>query len=256
MKSSVKRWLGLTLVALPLSLNVIGMGNILPVTATSQTVKAQSVSPRDHAVEVIENLASQYPNDTLPTYILTPDLPEYITAATTGTSDQDNFNIYYYAEEEAIAVNDPAVNELDPIASLEKTTYETEEEAVEAVNQVLDLQGEEVDLGYGLTGYMQGAAGSTYLNWQEGYWSLIVQANNVEDEDPVPLAQEVVEYLEEVMLPAPSQVGQIQLRVTPDGSLEANSVTWQEGNVVYRINHVDAMHAVIMTGSISEPTEQ
>lgn len=256
MQSSINRWLGLTLVVLPLSLNVIGTNNIIPIKTPSQIVKAQSVSPRDHAIEVIENLASQYPNDTLPTYVLTPDLPEYITAATTGTSDQDNFNIYYYAEDEAIAVNDEAVNELDPVASLEKTTYETEEEAVEAVNQVLDLQGEEMDLGYDITGYMEGAAGSSYLNWQEGNWSLVVRASNIEGEDPVPLAKEVVEYLEEVFLPAPSQVGQISLRVNSDGDISGNTVVWQEGNVVYRIQHEDAMHAVIMAGSISEPTEQ
>ena len=52
-------------------------------------------------------------------------------------------------------MNDPAVNRLTPIASLTKTTYQTEEEAIEAVNQVLDLQGDEIDLGYDITGYLQ-----------------------------------------------------------------------------------------------------
>lgn len=256
MKSSHKKWVKTVCLVLPLSLSVGGMIRIIPTLATSQVVQAETVSPRDHATEVINYLANQYPNDTLPTYILSPEVAEYITAATTGIGEQDNYNIYYYAEDAPIAVNDGAVNELDPIASFNKSTYELEEEAVAAVDQVLDLQGEEVDLGYGITAYMQGAAGSSYLNWQEGNWSILVQASNIEGEDPVALAQEVVAYLEEVYLPEPSQVGQIRLSVSSAGSLEANFVVWQEGNVVYQVDHFDPLHAVIMAGSISQPTEQ
>lgn len=230
--------------------------NMIPFISTSQAVQAESISPRDHAQGIVDALAQMYPNDTLPTYVLTPDMPEYVTAATTGTEDQDNFNIFYYAEDTPYEVNDPAVNELSPIASLTKTTYASEEEAIEAVNQVLDLQGEEVDLGYDITGYMQGAAGSTYLNWQEGNWSLLVQASNMDEEDPVPLAQSVVEYLEEVYLPEPSAVGQITLKTSEGETYEHNMVVWNEGSVVYQVKHIDPMHAIIMTGSISEPTEQ
>lgn len=223
---------------------------------SSQTVQAQSLSPQSHAQKVVDTLAEIFPDDRLPTYILTSEMPEYVTAATTSASDQDNFNIFYYAEDEPIEVNDQAVNELTPIASLAKTTYESEEEAAGVVDQILDLQGEEVDLGYGITGYMQGAAGSTYLNWQEGNWSLLVQASNIDEEDPVPLALEVVEHLENVYLPAPTQTGQITLKVSPSDTYEDNTVVWHEGAVVYEVKHVDPMHAVIMAGSISEPTEQ
>lgn len=256
MKTPMKRLVGLSLFVLPLSIGMLSPMSESSLISSPTRVQAVTITPRDHAIQVIDTLAMQYPDDTLPTYILTPDLPEYITAATTGGSDQDNFNIFYYAEDKPIAVNDPAVNELDPIASLEKTTYDNEEDAIATVNQILNLEGQEVDLGYDITGYMEGAAGSSYLNWQEGNWSLVVQASNIDGEDPVPLAKEVVEYLEEVFLPAPSQVGQISLRVNSDGDISGNTVVWQEGNVVYRIQHEDAMHAVIMAGSISEPTEQ
>lgn len=223
---------------------------------SEQIVMAESETPKEHAQSVVTTLAEMYPEDTLPTYVLTADLPEYVTAATTGVDDQDNFNIFYYAEDTPYEVNDPAVNRLTPIASLTKTTYRTEEAAIEAVNQVLDLQGDEVDLGYDITGYLQGAAGSTYLNWQEGNWSLLIQANNMNEEDPVPLAESVVEYLEEVYLPEPSSVGQVRLSPAEGETYEDNTVVWQEDNVVYQVKHIDPMQAVVMTGSISEPTEQ
>lgn len=248
-----------TIVAVGIVTQFVGPLNsfgVSPFALETQTVQAQSATPQEHAQYVVDGLAEIYPDDRLPTYVLTPDMPEYVTAATTNRSDQENFNIFYYAEDEPIKINDPAVNELTPIASLSKTSYASEEEAAGAVDQILDLQGEEVDLGYGHTGFMQGAAGSTYLNWQEGNWSLLVQASNMAGEDPIPLAEEVVDYLEEVYLPAPTDVGQITLRVSGDGNYDDNTVVWHEGAVVYEVKHADPMHAVIMAGSISEPTEQ
>lgn len=43
------------------------------------------------------------------------------------------------------------------------------------MNQIIDNGGQPVDLGYNITGYKQGAAGSSYLSWQEGNWSLVVR---------------------------------------------------------------------------------
>ena len=225
-----------------------------PLSITS--AQAQTISPKEHAEEVIQTLADLYPSDQLPTFVLTAETPNYVTAATTGSLDQANFRILYFAEDEPISIDEEQLNDFSPIAAYEKKTYATEEEAIEAVNQILDLQGEAIDLGYDLTGYLQGAAGSTYLNSQEGHWSLVVRANNTEGEDPVPLAQEVVAYLEQVYLPAPETVGQITLKTSPSDSYEANTVIWQDGTVVYQLKHFDAMQVIKMTGSISEPTDQ
>lgn len=257
MKSTFKKYL-LTLGILNLAplINAESLHNELPSIIPNQTVLAQSVSAKAHAQTVIDDLAAMYPTDTLPTYVLTPELPLYVTAATTPTKDQDNYNILYYAENSPIQINDSAVNELTPIASFNKSTYASEAEAIEAVHQIIDLQGQEVDLGYGITGYMQGAAGSSYLNWTEGNWSLIVQASNIEEENPIPLAQEIVKYLEDVYLPAPSNAGQITLKSSPAETYEANTVIWQEDNIVYKVHHKDPKYAIIMTGSISNPTEQ
>ncbi|UUX34946.1 hypothetical protein [Fundicoccus culcitae] len=254
MKYSLKKWMLLLVVAM-FAPGLI-FGDIYLGVFPNPVVHAQSVSPKSHAQKIIDGLAAIYPSDVLPTYVLTENDPLYVTAATTGSRNQDDFNILYYAEDKPIEINDLAVNNLTPIAAFQKSTYDTEQHAADAVQQVLDLQGQKVDLGYGITGYMQGAAGSSYLNWQEGNWSLVVQASNIDNEDPVPLAKEIVTYLEEIYLPAPTSVGQITLRVTPTGNYKDNTVIWQDGNIVYKVSHYDAMHAVIMAGSITNPTEQ
>lgn len=220
------------------------------------SAQAQTLSPKAHAERIIKTLADLYPSEQLPTFVLTAETPNYVTAATTGSVDQENFRILYFAEDEAIFIDDNQLNNQSPIAAYKKTTFATEEEAIDAVQQILDLQGEAIDLGYGLTGYLQGAAGSTYLNWQEGHWSLVVRANNTEAEDPIPLGQKVVAYLEDVYLPAPDTVGQITLKVSLSDSYDANTVIWQDGVVVYQLNHFDAMQVIKMAGSISEPTDQ
>ncbi|MGO4936384.1 hypothetical protein ACTQ54_01880 [Fundicoccus sp. Sow4_H7] len=255
MKNSMKKWM--LILSTTAFIPGLTTGGIYLEVYPETVVEAQDLSPKDQAQKIVDALSESYPDDTLPTYVLHEDDKLYFTAATTGQEDQENFNILYYAEDEPIELNTTALNELTPIAAFGKTTYETEGEAVEAVEQILDLQGQEVDLGYGITGFMQGAAGSTYLNWQEGNWSLVVKASNIEEEDPVALAVEVVEYLEEIYLPAPTQVGQITLSMPDENSTyETNSVVWHEDNVVYTVTHQDAMQAIRMAGSISSPTEQ
>ncbi|MBG9981054.1 hypothetical protein [Facklamia lactis] len=242
---------------LPLALSMLTTVTVNSNVLDGQvSVFAQETAPDAHAETVLEELKTLFPDEDFPTYLLMNDLPPYLAATTTTPSDQENFNVLFYAEDEAFSVNDQALNERTPIASYSRTTYGSEDEAIHAVNQMIDLQGEEVDLGYGITGYYQGAAGSTYLNWQEGNWGIVVKSNNIENEDPLPLAQAIVEHLEAVRLPAPSVAGQMTLKNTSGGASDENTIIWQEGNVVYEVTHFDPLQAVKMTGSISEPTEQ
>ena len=66
-------------------------------------------------------------------------------------------------------MNDARVNQLTPISSLRKHMALMPKQ--NAVNQIIDNGGQPVDLGYNITGYKQGAAGSSYLSWQEGKFS-------------------------------------------------------------------------------------
>lgn len=221
-------------------------------TKTSESksaVKAENNPPAKQAEAVLNQLNTAFSSDHLPKAILTSRTAEYLTAATTSAADQANFRILYYAEANPIEVNDLAVNDLQPIASFEKKTYATNEAAADAVNQVIDNGGNPINLGYGITGHQQGAAGSTYLSWQEGNWSLVVRASNIGGEVAEPLAKEAVAYLETAMLPAPQNAGQISLTASISDNYQTNSVLWQEGAVVYTIQHFDAIQALKMAVS-------
>lgn len=224
-------------------------------TKTSESnsaVKTESNTPAKQTDTVLNQLNTAFSTTHLPQAILTSRTAEYLTAATTSATDQANFRILYYAETSPIEVNDLAVNDLQPIASFEKKTYASNEAAASAVNQIIDNGGNPIDLGYGITGHQQGAAGSTFLSWQEGNWSLVVRASNINGEVAEPVAKETVAYLETAMLPAPQTVGQISLTASTSDSYQTNSVVWQEGAVVYTIQHFDPLQALKMAVSTNQ----
>lgn len=242
-----------------LSLCAISLTPFTPIlhdTALSPVVDAEQISPKEQAEQVINELNSLYPGQAFPTRILTEDSPVYLTAATTHPANRDDFNIYYYAEDSPIPVNDQKLNDLEPMAAFQRVVYEDSDAAQKAVKQIIDEQGEPIDLGFGITGYLSGAAGSTYLSWQEGNWSFSIQVLNQDGTDPIPLAKEIVQYLEEVALPAPEVAGQINLRINASATYQDNVASWQDGRVVYITSHADPMTLIQMTGSITNPTEQ
>lgn len=158
-------------------------------------------------------------------------------------------NVLYYAMKEALVLNHRQLNNEAPFASYQVTDYGTDTEAQSAVNYIVDAGGQAVDLGYGITGHQQGAAGSTYLNWQEGNWSLTVRGQNVSDQDPVATAKEMVTYLETAFLPVPKTVGQITVDLASSGYQKAQ-VVWQVANMVYRVTHEEALGALEVAVSV------
>lgn len=90
---------------------------------------AKNANPDDQANQVLNQLANMFPGQGLPQAILTSQTNNFLTAATTSQADQNNFRVLYYAEKEAIPVNDARVNQLTPISSFEKKTYGSDAEA-------------------------------------------------------------------------------------------------------------------------------
>lgn len=155
----------------------------------------------------------------------------------------NHLSVLYYAMDQPLVMNHRQLNNETPFASYQITSYGSATEAQAAVNYVVDQGGQAVDLGYNITGHMQGAAGSTYLNWQEGKWSLTVRGINSENQDPVPVAKEMVAYLEEGFLPVPKSVGQVTVDLGISGYQKAQ-VVWQEDETVYRVTHQDPVSAL------------
>ncbi|MGX7145184.1 hypothetical protein ACWODI_06435 [Facklamia languida] len=242
-----------------LTVSLLSISLTTPIISNSQdqrTLNAvEETAVEAHVQKVLDELQAYFPNEALPHFIQTPEMPGYLSAATTETTDINNFKILYYSEEDPISVNDPILNQKLPIASFQRIEYDNEEMAIAAIKQIKDFNGEPIDLGHGITGYQSGAMGSSYLDWMEGNWSLNIRAANQEGKDPTHLGKEVVSYLEKFLLPAPETAGQINLKLKDNQSFEENVAAWQIGKVVYITTHKDPFTLIQMTTSITQPSQ-
>ena len=217
-------------------------------THTSTTISSESSSSSSEAASssaaqtssktvtqagTLDQLSAAFPQDRLP-----------------SDEGADQLSILYYQLNDQRELNDPSLNNETPIASYKNAAYENEDQAAEAVHANLDEGGQAVDLGHNITGHMQGAAGSSYLSWQEGNWNLTVRAVNQENQDPVPVAKKIVAYLEEAMLPAPG-IGQITIDMGKS-DYTANSVSWQDSKITYTLQHQDPLSALKMAVSMNQ----
>lgn len=196
----------------------------------------------------LEELKANYPNEKFPD-------PATIsggkTIGITASEAQGTLKVNYYVVNEETPFNDSSLNSQTPVAQFQRHTFDSKETAQNEVGQTYDPNGQQVDLGHNITGYQTAGAGSSFLGWKEGNWSLSVRANNLEQEDPKPLAKQTVEYLEGAFLPVPQTAGQISLRVAPS-DFQSNTVVWQNNQTVYTIMNADAMSSLKMAVSMAQ----
>lgn len=198
-----------------------------------------SSEPAGNTPNAAEELAAMHSELRLPTVTA----PNQKALNIASALEVNHLSVLYYAMDQPLVMNHRQLNNETPFASYQITSYGSAAEAQAAVNYVVDQGGQAVDLGYNITGHMQGAAGSTYLNWQEGKWSLTVRGINSENQDPVPVAKEMVAYLEEGFLPVPKSLGQVTVDLGISGYQKAQ-VVWQEDETVYRVTHQDPVSAL------------
>lgn len=222
-------------------------------TASSNSSTQTSSSKTDsthgnHAMSALDELKANYPNDRF------PDPASFSGGKPIGimaSEEQGTLKVTYYAVAEETPFNDPALSGQTPVAQFQRHTFDSKETAQNEVGQTYDPNGQQVDLGHNITGYQSAGAGSVYLGWKEGNWSLTVRGNNLEQEDPIPLAKQTVDYLEGAFLPVPHDVGQVTLRVTPS-DFQSNTVVWQNNQTVYTIMNGDAMTSLKMAVSMAK----
>lgn len=202
----------------------------------------------NHAMSAMDELQANYPNDKFPDPAAISDGKQM---GITASEDQGTLKVNYYVVNEETPFNDPALKNQTPIAQYQRHTFESKEIAQNEVGQTYDPNGQQVDLGHTIVGYQTAGAGSSFLMWKEGNWGLGVQANNLEQEDPIPLAKQVVEYLEGAFLPVPRDAGQISLRVAAS-DFQSNTVVWQNNQTVYTIMNANSMSALKMAVSMAK----
>ncbi|EPH94772.1 hypothetical protein D920_02744 [Enterococcus faecalis 13-SD-W-01] len=210
---------------------------------TSETDKSETQPTGD----AMEQLQQKYPNVLLPTKV---PVAQNLNIAAAET--KQGFSVLYYDLGQKLPLNDQQLNQETPQATyLYRYAFASSNEAVTAMQPfTVDTNAQPVDLGHDITGYQQGAAGSSYLEWTEGNWRLRVRASNIDGQDPVPAAKDIVNYLEENTLPAPEIVGLITLDLA-DTSNKAAQVSWQNGTDLYTITHHDPLTALEMAVSMN-----
>lgn len=228
--------------------NMTDMSSAVATTSTETASSESTSSSEATQTDAMTQLQTNFPNIAFPTNV--PHTQGNVVNVASG-GDENHLSVLYFDMATPMILNKSELNFETPIARFQQTIYPSETEAKIAVELRVDMSGQPVDLGYNITGYQQGAAGSSYIAWKEGNWNLLVRANNLEQQDPVAMAKQVVDYLEGAMLPAPQHIGQITIDMA-GSEYETNQVTWQVNNVVYSINHQDAMAALQMAVSTQQ----
>lgn len=164
----------------------------------------------------------------------------YHLTATTN-SNATNAEIVFYQHTGTIPINNELLysndNPAEVVGRVTIKEYNTQEEADEAIayENFSELGGERIDLGYGMTGYQDGAAGSLHTSWNVGRWALSVKSSTEHSENNVSLAKGVVKYLTEEALPIPHANGYAHL----DTEQNDTRIMWQRNKTVYTIDQTD-----------------
>lgn len=160
------------------------------------------------------------------------------------TSNTGSYEVAFYETDEPIDINDAQLEESEPIMLVKGASYASTEEAKEQIGyQEIQDGMPEVDLGYDITGYQDAGAGSSFITWHEGRWSMIVRARNDEAGNAagLDLSKEIVEKLETQSLPVPHENGAGTFSSWDHDEVDTNRIAWQEEAVVYEVSMADPL---------------
>ncbi|WP_066188215.1 hypothetical protein [Gracilibacillus timonensis] len=164
--------------------------------------------------------------------------------------NQPNNNQEESSEEQAVASDkeenetktEPSSHDSSQEKQIHETNYASEQKAMNrlGLESYREVEDTNINLGHGIEGFAEGAAGHTYISWNEGKWLIEVDAPtdpsymvaNYEDDEA--LAKAVVDYLEDNYLPAPDQRGIIEINAFNEHP--QTTIKWQKGSTVYMID--------------------
>lgn len=150
------------------------------------------------------------------------------------TSSSSQNVVYYSVGNSPLALNDSRIASEKPYAVL------TENKNVADPSSLINYQEPKtglpaVKISGNVTGTEEGAAGSTYLQFNQGQWSFVVRASNVQGQKPLPTAQKLLALYQQYSLPATTAKASVQVDVGESlGSLNT-VITWAKGSSVYQL---------------------
>lgn len=166
------------------------------------------------------------------------------------TSSSSQNVVYYSVGNSPLALNDSRIASEKPYAVL------TENKNVADASSLINYQEPKtglpaVKIAGNVTGTEEGAAGSTYLQFNQGQWSFVVRASNVQGQKPLPTAQKLLALYQQYGLPDTAAKSSVQVDVGKSlGSLNT-VITWTKGSSVYQLKAHSTETAFKMLKSLS-----
>ncbi len=166
------------------------------------------------------------------------------------TSSSSQNVVYYSVGNNSLALNDSRIASEKPYAVL------TENKNVADQSSLINYQEPKtglpaVKIAGNVTGTEEGAAGSTYLQFNQGQWSFVVHASNVRGQKPLPTAQKLLALYQQYGLPYTTAKASVQVDVGESlGSLNT-VITWAKGSSVYQLKAHSTETAFKMLKSLS-----
>lgn len=141
-----------------------------------------------------ESILSELEMDTevvlLPTHF--PNTDQSSVTAEIVTNEADQYTISY---------SDEAGEELVQITGMLYDSTNQAQEEIDTFSEDKEVEAFEEgseDLGYGITGYGEGAAGTQYFSWREGNWLFSIKSVSEDEMNNPEIARKMVEFLEEI----------------------------------------------------------
>lgn len=150
------------------------------------------------------------------------------------TSSSSQNVVYYSVGNSPLSLNDSRIASEKPYAVL------TENKNVADASSLINYQEPKtglpaVKIAGNVTGTEEGAAGSAYLQFNQGQWSFVVRASNVQGQKTLPTAQKLLALYQQYGLPDATAKSSVQVDVGESlGSLNT-VITWAKGSSVYQL---------------------
>lgn len=165
------------------------------------------------------------------------------------TSTANKNTVYYSVGNSPASFNASSVKSEKPYAVL--TEYKDVSDPTSLINYQSPQKGlPTVDLGSGVTGTIEGAAGSQYLQFNQDKWSFVVQASSVKNQKPNSTAKNLLKLYKKYGLPNTASNASVHVKVGESfGSLNT-TIIWQSGSSVYKMQAHSTKTAFIMLNSL------
>jgi len=200
-----------------------------------QTSNNKEASPDDYNREVLTDIRNELKiKDTVLPQSFPVQSGNYL-GAHIEENTEDGYSVHFYE-----SVSEESNQAGEPLAEFTAARMDNNEDnsMFPAFNEKDIPEDMAVDLGYGINGLLEGAAGSTYLQWKEGRWVLQIKAVSADNRDLKADGIRIVEYLEEHALPVPHDDGRVEVSY-PGGENNAEiRILWEDESILYTLSTI------------------